>query len=48
MGGIGGAALQTILNYLIDAFGKIGAQFMSISFSDVIDIAMLAVVLYYV
>ena len=48
MGGIGGAALQTILNYLTDAFGKIGAQFMSISFSDVIDIAMLAVVLYYI
>ena len=40
--------MQTILGFLTDTFGRIGAQFLSISFNDVIDIALLAVVLYYV
>ena len=40
--------LQTILSFLTDTFGKLGAQFLSISFNDIVDIALLAVVLYYV
>ena len=37
--------LQTILSFLTDTFGKLGAQFLSISFNDIVDIALLAVVL---
>ena len=40
--------MQTILSFLTDTFGKLGAQFLSISFNDIVDIALLAVVLYYV
>ena len=38
--------LQTILSFLTDTFGKLGAQFLSISFNDIVDIALLVVVLY--
>lgn len=40
--------MQTFFDAVTDFFKKIGTQFLSMSFSDVIDIALLAVVLYYI
>lgn len=44
----GGAFVQTILAYLKIFFGNISAQILSMTFVDVIDIAVLAFLLYYV
>lgn len=44
----GGIAMQTIFDAVTAFFKKIGTQLLSMSFSDVIDIALLAVVLYYI
>ncbi len=44
----GGAFVQTILTFLQDFFDRIGAQLLSMTFVDVLDIAVLAFLLYYV
>lgn len=44
----GGVSVQTILQYLGSFFANIFAQFQAISFIDVLDIALLATLLFYV
>lgn len=40
--------MQKLTEIIADFFGRIGAQFLNVTLSDVVDVALLAVLLYYV